>query len=60
MNKMKLSTFAKQEGISYRQALSFFNNGDIMGIKIISTGTILVEGWDKNRIENNQENKDEK
>ena len=51
---MKLSAFAKQEGLSYRQALSFFNNGDILGLKVLSTGTILVEGWNPERIESNK------
>jgi len=58
MDKIKLSLFAKQEGLSYRQALSLFNEGAILGIKIKSTGTILVQGWNPESIESNIESKD--
>lgn len=55
---MKLSAFAKQEGLSYRQALQLFKQGDILGIKVKSTGTILVEGWNPDSIEDNRPQKD--
>lgn len=58
MDKMKLSAFAKQEGLSYRQALQLFKQGDILGIKVKSTGTILVEGWNPDSIEDNRPQKD--
>lgn len=53
MNKIKLSQFAKQEGLSYRQALYLFQKGSILGIKIKETGTILVTGWNPDSIEPN-------
>lgn len=42
--RIKLSVFAKEQGLSYIGAYRMFNNGDIKGIQTPS-GTILVEGW---------------
>ena len=51
--KIKLSKFAEAEGLSYRQALSLFNQGHILGLKVKSTNTILVTGWNPDSIEQN-------
>lgn len=53
---MKLSKFAKQEGLSYRQALTLYNNGDILGLRVLSTNTILVQGWNPESVESNTPN----
>jgi len=42
--RIKLSAFAKEQGLSYIGAYRMFHNGEIKGIKTPS-GTILVEGW---------------
>lgn len=39
---MKLSTWAKQQGVSYRTAWSYFHDGQIPGAKQLPTGTIIV------------------
>lgn len=40
--RIKLSDYAKQEGLTYRTALRYYHNGLIKGIQL-PTGTILVE-----------------
>jgi len=42
--RIKLSAFAKSQGITYQAAWKMWERGDIEGIKLDS-GTILVTGW---------------
>ena len=42
--RIKLSVFAKSQGITYQAAWKMWERGDIDGIKLDS-GTILVTGW---------------
>lgn len=50
--RMKLSTFADLNDLTYQTALALFKKGEIKGIQTAS-GTIRVEGWTE--IEPNQE-----
>lgn len=45
--RMKLSAFAKLNGISYKTGYRLFESGEMIGIKL-SNGTILIEGWKVN------------
>lgn len=42
--RIKLSQFAKQQGLTYTTAYRAWQKGQIVGIKL-PTGTILVSGW---------------
>lgn len=44
--RVKLSQFAKNQGITYQSAWKMWDRGEIEGIKLDS-GTILVSGWAK-------------
>jgi putative resolvase len=44
--RVKLSQFAKNQGITYQSAWKMWERGEIEGIKLES-GTILVSGWAK-------------
>lgn len=52
--RMKLSDFAKLNGISYKTAHRLWEAGEIKGIKLKTTNTILVEGWQNNDIQTPQ------
>lgn len=51
--RIKLSAFAKSQGITYQAAWKMWERGDIEGIKLDS-GTILVSGWSKQSNETTQ------
>ncbi len=46
---MKLSQWAKQQGISYRTAWRYFKNGQIKGAYQLESGTIIVPNGNDNR-----------
>jgi len=48
---MKLSTYAKQIGVNYRTAWSYFKKGEIAGAYQLKSGTVVVPNEIKDRAE---------
>lgn len=46
--QVKLSQWAKQQGISYTTAYRWFKNGKINNAKQLETGTIMIESFSTN------------